>query len=252
MGILDHVARDLRYGARRLGRTPGVLIVLVLSLGLGIGANTTLFTLFNSTVLQGPTAREPRRLVQIEPGNGDQISYLNYRDLHGLGAFDDLAISSGATLNLRRGDRLEQLTGLQVSGNYFQLLGVDAALGRTFNAEESDPARRQQVLVLGHHFWAERLQADPRVVGLVVHINGEPFTVVGVLGPGFRPGMGLYWPDAYVPISPIVSAALEDRRTGRFDLRGRLASGVHGDWSQTWTRVPWDRPSGRSARGHRE
>ena len=200
--------------------------MLVLCLSIGIGVNTTLFTLFNATVLQGPTAREPRRLVQIEPGNGDQISYLNFRDLHGVSGFDDLAISTGATLTLRRGDRLEQLTGLQVSGNFFSLLGVGAVLGRTFNAEESDPVRRQHVLVLAHRFWTEHLQADPGAIGLALDINGEPFTVIGVLGPEFRPGMGLYKPDAYVPIGPALSGGLEDRRTGRFDLRGRLAKGV--------------------------
>lgn len=226
MMLLDHLTREIRYAVRTLGRTPGVLIVLVLCLGVGIGANTTLFTLFNATVLQGPTAREPRRLVQIEPGNGDQISYLNYRDLRDIGAFEDLAISAGAVLNLRRGDRLEPMTGLQVSGNFFQILGVDAALGRTFNSEESDPARRPQVLVLDHHFWSERLDRDPRVVGRVVNVNGEPFTIVGVLGHGFRPGMGLHRPDAYVPISPVVSTGFDDRRTGRYDLRARLARGV--------------------------
>ena len=224
--LIDHVVRDLTYGARGLLRSPGVLVVLVSCLTIGIGVNTTLFTLFNSTILQGPTARDPDRLVQIEPGNGDQISYLNYRDLRGTSGFEDLAVSAGATLNWRRGDRLEQLAGLQVSGNFFQILGADAALGRTFNTEEGDPARRHHVLVLDHHLWTERLEADPDVVGRVVSINGEPFTVIGVLAARFRPGMGLYRPDAYVPISPVVSSVLADRRSARFDLRGRLLPGV--------------------------
>ena len=226
MRLVDHAVRDLRYGARNLLRTPGVLVVLVSCLSVGIGVNTTLFSLFDAAILQGATAREPERLVQIEPGNGDQISYLNYRDLRGIAAFDDLAISAGATLNLRRGDRLEQVSGLQVSGNFFQILGIDAALGRTFNDEEGDPARRHQVLVLDHHAWAERFEADPQIVGRVVTVNGEPFTVIGVLGRGFRPGMSLYRPDAYVPISPVISSGLPDRRTARFDLRGRLLPGV--------------------------
>ncbi len=226
MRLVDHLLRDAHYGARNLLRTPGVLLVLVSCLTLGIGVNTALFTLFDGTILQGPSAREAERLVQIEPGNGDQISYLNYRDLRGIPSFDDLAISAGVALNVRRGDRLEQLSGLQVSGNFFQILGVDAAFGRTFNAEEADPARRQQVLVLDHHVWAERFQSDPETVGRVVSVNGEPFTIIGVLGQDFRPGLGLYQPAAYVPISPVVSSGLDDRRNARFDLRGRLRAGV--------------------------
>jgi putative ABC transport system permease protein len=224
--FVAHTVRDVQYAARGLLRTPGVVVVLVVCLSVGIGVNTTLFALFNSAMLQGATAREPGRLVQIEPGNGDQISFLNYRDLRGTPGFAGLAISAGATLNLRRGDRLEQLSGLQVSGNFFEILGADAAIGRTFNAEEGNPAHRQQVLVLDHHVWAERFDSDPQILGRMVNINGQPFTVVGVLQRAFRPGMGLYRPDAYVPISAVVSTGLEDRHTGRFDLRGRLLPDV--------------------------
>ena len=222
----ERVGADVRYACRTLAKSPGVLAVLVLCLGLGIGVNTTLFTLFNLTILQGPTARDADRLVQIEPGNGDQISYPNYRDLRGLPSFEDLTISAGATLTLRRGDRLDQMTGLQVSGNYFDVLGIGAATGRTFGPDERDPARRSRVLVLDHRFWVERLDADPAIVGRALNVNGEPFTVVGILGGDVRPEIGVFRPDAYVPIGPDVSAQLGDRRVGRFDLRGRLAAGV--------------------------
>ena len=217
---------DLRYAARALARTPAVVLVTVTCLALAIGVNTTLFSVFNAVVLQEPTARQPDRLVRIEPGNGNQISYLNYRDLRGIAVFDDAAISAATSLNLRTGDDIEPLTAMQVSGNYFGLLGVDAFLGRTFTVDESNPEQRPQVVVLDHAFWTRRFRADRDLVGRTLDLNGERFTVIGILGSHHRPGMGLYVPDAYVPISPVVSAGLNDRGHQAFELRARLTSGV--------------------------
>jgi putative ABC transport system permease protein len=218
--------RDVRYAARTLARSPGLVIVTVLCLGLGIGVNATIFNLFNAAVLQEPTAREPQRLVRIEPGNSDQISYLNYRDLLGTAGFDDIAISGSASLNLRNGQEIEPLTALQVSGNFFDLLGVGALTGRTFNQEESVPERRPLVIVLDHRFWQRKFGGDANVLGRTLDLNGEIFMIIGVLGPGHRPGMGFFRPDAYVPISAVVSPAFQDRRRQAFELRARLAPGV--------------------------
>ena len=131
---LDHLVRDFRYAVRTLRKTPGLVALVVLCLGLGIGVNTTLFSLFNSLLLKEPTAHEPERLVHIEPGNGDQISYLNYKDLGHLSGFADLAISRRTALNLSRGDTPQRVSALQVSGNFFALHGVNASRGRTFTA----------------------------------------------------------------------------------------------------------------------
>ena len=130
----DDLVRDFRYALRTLRKTPGLVALVVLCLGLGIGVNTTLFSLFNAVLLRGPSARAPERLVQIEPGNGDQISYLNYQDLGRPAGFADLAISRRTALNLSSANTIRSVSALQVSANFFELLGVGASSGRTFTA----------------------------------------------------------------------------------------------------------------------
>src|SRR5688572_12117167 len=116
MGFLQ----DVRHAAfRTLPKNPGLVAVLVLCLGLGIGVNATVFGIFNAALLQGPTAVDASRLVRVEPGNSDQISYPNYRDVRGTAGFADFALSANVTLNSKSGDSLESLTALQVSANFF-------------------------------------------------------------------------------------------------------------------------------------
>jgi putative ABC transport system permease protein len=225
----EHAWRDLRYAVRTLRKSPGLVAVVVLCLGLGIGVNTTIFSLFNAALLTPPTGRDPDRLVQIEPGNSDQISYPNYTDLGRPAGFEDLALSGRVTLNLRSGDSLRSLTGLQVSANYFELLGVSAWRGRTFSATEESPQQRPRVVVLDFGFSRRHFPDAGDVVGRILNLNGDAFTVVGVLSEDYRPGVGLFVPDLYVPISPIVSGRLDDRRRGSFELRARLSPGASRD-----------------------
>src|SRR5580692_5624509 len=121
---LDSLRRDLIYAARSLRRSPGLVLTVAISLGLGIGVNTTIFNLFNILVLAKPTAVEPERLVRIEPGNGNGISYPNYRDLRNIPAFTAFEVTAGATFNLRLGEDAstvpERAYGLTVSDNYFE------------------------------------------------------------------------------------------------------------------------------------
>ena len=228
----DALTRDLRYALAALRREPGVVAVLIACLGLGIGVNATVFGIFNAALLQGPTAIEPDRIVRIEPGNGDQVSYANYRDLRGTPGFSDFAVSAGATLHLQNGDAVEKLSTLQVSGNFFDLLGVHAFRGRTFSPAEAAPEQRPRLAVLDHAFWQRRFQGDERIIGRTLMLSGEPFTVIGVLAPGHRHGMALYVPDLYVPISPLVSSSIEERRVAAYDLRARLAPGVTREQAQ--------------------
>jgi len=225
----EHAWRDLRYAVRTLRKSPGHVAVVVLCLGLGIGVNTTIFGLFNAALLTPPTGPDPDRLVQIEPGNSDQISYPNYKDLGRPAGFEDLALSGRVTLNLRSGDSLQSLTGLQVAANYFELLGVSAWRGRTFSATEESPEQRPRVVVLDFGFSRRQFPDAGDVVGRILNLNGDAFTVVGVLSEDHRPGMGLFVPDLYVPITPIVSGRLDDRRGGSFDLRARLSLGASRD-----------------------
>jgi putative ABC transport system permease protein len=217
---------DLRYAIRTLRKSPGLVAVVVVCLGLGIGVNTTIFSLFNAALLTSPTGRDPERLVQVEPGNGDQISYPNYLELGVPAGFDALALCSHVTLNLRSGETIQGLSGLQVSANYFTLLGVNAARGRTFDPSRDAPGQQPRVAILDHAFARRQFAEAVDPIGSLLSLNGELFTVVGVLPKGYRSGMGLFVPDVYVPISTIVSGRLDDRRRASFDVRGRLAPGA--------------------------
>jgi putative ABC transport system permease protein len=226
LAILDTFWRDLRYAARGLRQHPELLVITALSLGLGIGVNTTLFNIFNTVVLQKPTAVEPNRIVRIEPGDSNGISYLNYRDMRGSAALAATAITSNTMLNVRTGGDIQQVLGLTVSGNFFQLLGMNPFLGRAFNAEESMPEREPRVAVLSYDFWQRRLQGDPGALGKTVTLNGQPFMIVGILGRDYRAGMGFQVPEVYVPLSPIVAPHLDERGHPTFQLLARLAPGV--------------------------
>jgi putative ABC transport system permease protein len=222
-----HFWQDLGFAFRSLRKSPGLVSVIVLSLGLGIGVNTTLFNLFNLIVLAKPTASTPERLVRIEPGNGNDISYQNFRDMSGSRAFDGMLLSADASLNWRDGEAVRPVLGLAVSGNYFQVLGAHAWLGRTFTAEENAPERDPRVAVLGYGFWQNRLQGDRDAIGRAINLNGRPFTVIGVMGPEYRAVMqGARVPDVFLPLGPVVVSGLDNRLYPDFALVARMAPGV--------------------------
>jgi putative ABC transport system permease protein len=225
LATLDTSWRDLIYAARGLRKHPELLVITALSLGLGIGVNTTLFNIFNVIVLQKPSAVEPNRIVRIEPGNSNGISYLNYREMQGSAAFAGTAITSTTTLNLRAGSDIQQVPGLEVSGNFFQLLGVNPFLGRAFNAEESLPERDPRVAVASYDFWQRHLHGDTGALGKTLTLNGRPYTVIGILGRDYRAGMGFQVPEIYVPVSPML-APFGERGHPSFQLIARLAPGV--------------------------
>src|ERR1700722_5925498 len=226
LAVLETFWGDLHYAARGLRKHPELLVITALSLGLGIGVNTTLFNIFNVVLLQKPTAVEPDRIVRIEPGNSNGISYLNYREMRGSAAFAGTAITSIAMLNVRSGDDIQQVTGLAVSGNFFQVLGVNPYMGRAFNTEESAPERDPRVAVLTYDFWQRQLHGDGDALGKTLTLNGRPFTVIGILARDYRAGMGFQVPEIYLPVSPIVAPNLGERGHPTFQLIARLAPGV--------------------------
>jgi putative ABC transport system permease protein len=225
---LEQFFQDVRYGFRTLRASPGFTAVAILSLALGIGANTTIYSVVNELLLNDVTAIDQDRLVRI--GNAQTaftgISYLNYRDLADSGVFKDLAaeIPMGAW-NWRNGAGSERIQVMISSGNLFQMLGVEAALGRTFIAAETDPATNPQVVVLSDGFWRRRLGADRNVLGRVLVMNDRPYTVLGILGRNYRSVIGLsIVPEAFVPVTPALAGA--SRKDLEFNMIGRLRPGV--------------------------
>jgi predicted permease len=251
--------QDLKYGVRMLAKNPGYAAVVVLCLALGIGANTAIFTLINAVMLKSLPVEKPDELVLFgegrmagtsvidgipSPGPWELVSYplyKEYRDdnqvFQGVCAFQ----SNEARLNLRIGGTgapEEPVFGKVVSGNYFSVLGVKAAAGRTLTSEDDALAGAHPVAVISYGYWQRRFSRDPSVVGSVIDISGIPFTIVGITAPGFFGETLESNPaDIWAPITMESQVLLEPSRLdsrGNFWLHviGRLKPGVTSQQAQ--------------------
>jgi hypothetical protein len=159
----------------------------VISLALGIGANTTIFTLINAVFLRPLPVKDAARLAQVftvmpKSAAYQSLSLANYRDFRdNVTEFSGLAAYQGTGANLFGGTEPVATGGQLVSGNYFQVLGVDAALGRTITPEEDTELGASPVMVMSAGLWKRSFASDPDVVGKTVTLNGFTFTVVGVM-----------------------------------------------------------------------
>jgi len=217
---------DIRHAIRSLRTSPGLVVVSLLSLGLGLGVNLTLFAAIQAVFLYEPTVAHTDRVVSVQPGNSNQFSYLNYRDLRESTVFESVAGYRRVALTLRAGAAPEAASGIAVTPNFFEFLGVPMAVGRPFTEKEAMPERTPRIVVLSQPFWRSRFGSDPHVIGREVTINGEAFSIVGVL-PEVRPVTMLQDPDVYVPISRLVLPTVSDRRNGNaLTVFGRLRLGT--------------------------
>jgi hypothetical protein len=123
---LEDLSRDLAYGFRSLRRSPALVLTCVFSLGIGIGVNATIFTTLGSVLLHQPTISAPDRVVGVEPGNSNQMSYPNYRDLRDSGIFQDVVGYRMVRANLRADGAAERVSSAAVTGNFFQALALAA------------------------------------------------------------------------------------------------------------------------------
>jgi len=186
--------QDLRYAVRMLRKTPGFTVVAVLTLALGIGANTAIFTVVNTLLLRPLPYADPGRLVMVwqdfrgRGGPADEWAtpgnVADWRAAKGL--FENVAAIGGWRPTYTGGAEPEPIPGEQVSHEYFHLLGISPALGRTFRAED-DVANAARVAVISEALWKRRFGGDRQVVGTIVTLSGDPHEVIGVLPPGFRP-----------------------------------------------------------------
>ena len=221
-GLLD----DLRQVSRFLRANPGLVAISTLSLGLGLGVNLTLFTAVQGVFFYEPTVAGSSRVVSVQPGNSNQWSYLNYRDLRESGIFESVAGYRRVPLTLRERNAPEPLSGVAVTANFFDLLGVPMAAGRAFAEAEAIPEREPRAAVLSDAFWSRRFGRDHAVIGREVAINGESFVISGVLTE-VRPVTMLQDPDVYVPISRLVLPTVNDRSNGNaLAVLGRLRPGA--------------------------
>ena len=190
---LEMITHDLRYGWRMMLRKPGFTAVAVLTLGLGIGANVTMFSWLDATMrrqLNG--VADSDRFVALNNTTRTRsdisLSYLDFVDYRNRrpDSIDDLIAFMIVPMTMRIDGEPLRVFGDIVSGNYFDLLGVRAALGRTFAPDEDRTPNANPVIVISHNFWQRRFGGDPSVVGRAVTLNGHQFTVIGVGPPGFH------------------------------------------------------------------
>jgi predicted permease len=227
--------REIAQSTRSLLKSPSLPAIAILSLGLGVGVNTTLFSVFKSVFLDDISAVQPSRLVRAWVGGTNRLSYANFRDLEDARVFQGWAGYSLASLNYGTHQGAEKLWGQMVTGNYFDVLGLKAAVGRTFTAAESQPERDPRAVVISHSFWQQRLHGDPSVVGRELRLNDQTFTIVGVLPESHRGVLGFgFAPRVYVPFSTTLQRDLLDRsRTATLEAFGRLAAGVNETQART-------------------
>ena len=225
--LVENALRDLIYAWRSLRRSPVLVFVATLSLGLGIGVNATLFGTLSAIFLRVPTMTDPASVVAVEPGNSDQFSFLNYRDLRDSQIFADVVGSRVTVLNLRSGENVERVNGLAVTANFFDGLGVRAGIGRVFTRDEATPERDPRLAILSYACWQRRFGGDPAVLGQALNLNGQSFLVLGVLPAQYRPVTGFVSPDVYVPVSAVVLPNLTNRQNGNgLAVLGRLREGT--------------------------
>jgi predicted permease len=205
---------DIKHGARMLAKAPGFTVIAVLTLALGIGANTAIFSLVDQILLQPLALPNPEQLIVVRaPGpnagntwsDGDPqavFAYPLYRQLRESAAETaGLVARYSAAINISLEGRAERARGELVSGNYFEVLQVQPALGRLLTPGDETAPGADAVAVLSHRFWANRFGADPLVLNRPVRINAGTFTVVGVAPPGFdgiHPGQRT---DVFLPVT---------------------------------------------------
>ena len=228
--------QDVRYSLRMLAKRPGFTVVAVVTLALGIGANTAIFSLVNTVLLRPFPVAHPERLVSLSvTGKNDSLqalsypSYIDYRDRNDV--FDGLYATRIAAMSLSRDGNNERVWGYLVSGNYFEILGVGAAMGRPFTADDDRAPLSAPVAVISYGCWQRRFGGDPGLVGRDVLINGHSFNIVGVTPEGFSGTEMIFTPEIWVPmmmqewIEP-GNAWLTSRRTQNIFGTGRLKPNV--------------------------
>ena len=223
----DEMFQDLRYGVRMLRKNPGFTAIAVLTLALGIGANTAIFSVVNAALLQPLPYAQADELVAIYNTPGGEArwplsprAYLNLKSR--ISVFTDVAALSnkGWPANFTDGGEPERLQGFQVSANLFLLLGIAPEQGRAFLSEEDRPGKNRVVL-LSHELWQRRFAGDPRIVGQALTLNGDSYTVVGVMPADFR---FLAKTDLWTPLA--FTTVDENDNAKYLEVIGRRKSGV--------------------------
>jgi len=251
------VLEDLRFSLRGLRHSPLFIIVALVSLALGIGANTAVFSLMDQALLRSLPVEHPEKLVLLRapgPRRGmvntsydDRLtfSYPMYRDFRDRSpVFGGVLARFPVGFSMTWHDQTERIHGDLVSGNYFEVLGVHTALGRTIMEDDDRPGSPQPVVVLGYGFWKRRFGADPGVLNQTITLNARAMTIVGIASEGFR-GVGIgESPDVFVPITlePAMIPGMNDLEQSRsmwLNIMARLKPEVSREQAEVAMNTFW-------------
>lgn len=195
--------QDLRYAVRLLTKNPGFLAVAVLTLAMAIGANAVVFSVLNALILHPLHVPNANTLYAIQYGNEAslQMSYPDYLDLRDRNrSFDGLAAFNIDHAGVDTGENPSRIWLTEVSGNYFDLLGIQPYLGRVFHASDEHAPNSAPYIVLGYSYWHTHFQDDRAVIGRVVQLSKHPFTIVGIAPPEFHGTLVFFDTDLFIPI----------------------------------------------------
>jgi len=193
--------QDLRFAARMLRKSPGYTTVAVVTLAMAVGANAVVFSALNGLILRPLNVPHAESLFQVGGPNDPSHSYPDYLDLRDRNrSFDGLAAYQFSTAGLDSGKSPSSAWVSEVSGNYFDILGIQAYLGRVIHAADEQGPNSAPYIVLTYAYWHSHFQEDRGVVGRTVQLNKHPFTILGVTPPGFRGTVLFFWPDFFVPM----------------------------------------------------
>ena len=225
--IISSFWRDIRHALRLLRTRPGFAAVAVTTLALGIGANTAIFSVVRSVLLEPIPFPDPDRLVLLWEAPADSptktfiVSAPNYVDWRrDVKSFEQSGIWEFLTFNLSGDGEPERVSGMRVSSSTFAMLGVPPALGRTFTADEDQPGH--DVAIISEGLWRRRFGASPDIVGRTARVNGRPFQIVGVMPESFR----FTQSDTSLWIPIAFNAGDADRGAHSFYAAARLRDGV--------------------------
>ena len=233
--MIGDVWQDIRFGLRMLRKSPGFTLVAVLSLALGIGANTAIFSLVNTALLRPLPVANPEQLVALNSSGNRSFptfSYPNYKDFRDRSDVFSVLIAYRFTpVSLSHDGINERLWGYEVTGNYFDALGLTAALGRLISEEDDRVPGASPVAVLSYKGWKQRFGGEPGIIGREVIVNGRGYTIIGVAPQGFYGTEIIAAPDLWFPVAmqaqlEIGSKWLDEREVENVFVQGRLKPGV--------------------------
>ena len=230
--------QDLRQALRMMANAPGFAAIAILTLALGIGGNATVFSWIRSILLNPiPSVRDSQQMVAVESimpsGEYHTSSYPDYKDFRAQNhVFSDVIgfELSGVNMSLRNTEPAERVWGIIATENYFDVLGVRAAMGSTFDEQANQALNSDPYIVLSYGLWARRFGSDPNVVGKIVHLNGHPFTIIGVAPRAFMGTIVGIDAQYFVPMmmqpQVLPAESIVERNPTFVHIMGRLKPGV--------------------------